>query len=61
LIALVFMAQRPVLDFAAATRRTRRIPIPARTAYLMGVRLERHLTAALETLGYRDETSRFTP
>jgi len=53
LIALVFLAQRPSLDFAAAMRRTRRIPPPAQTSYLMGVRLERYVALGLEKLGYR--------
>jgi hypothetical protein len=53
LIALVFLAQRASLDFAAAMRRTRRIPPPAQTGYLMGVRLERAIALGLERLGYR--------
>ncbi|HEX4192963.1 MAG TPA: hypothetical protein VHY80_07685 [Stellaceae bacterium] len=53
LIAVVFVAQRPSLDFAAAMRRTRRIPPPAQTGYLMGVRLERSIALGLEKLGYR--------
>lgn len=53
LIALVWLAQRPSLDFAAAMRRTRRIPPPAQTGYLMGVRLERYIAIGLEKLGYR--------
>jgi hypothetical protein len=53
LIALVWLAQRPSLDFAAAMRRTRRIPPLAQTAYLMGIRLERHIARGLEKLGYR--------
>jgi hypothetical protein len=53
LIALVWLAQRPSLDFAAAMRRTRRIPPPAQTGYLMGVRLERYIALGLEKLGYR--------
>lgn len=53
LIALVFLAQRPSLDFAGAMRRTRRIPPPAQTGYLMGVRLERSIALGLERLGYR--------
>jgi hypothetical protein len=55
LIALVWMAQRPSLSFEAALRRTQRIPVRAQTGYLMGVRLERHIAAALEKLGYRDD------
>jgi hypothetical protein len=54
LIALVFLAQLPSLDFAAAMRRTRRIPPPAQTGYLMGIRLERAIALGLEKLGYRD-------
>jgi hypothetical protein len=54
LIAVVFLAQRPSLDFAAAMRRTRRIPPPAQTGYLMGVRLERSIALGLEKLGYRE-------
>src|SRR5580692_1368191 len=53
LIALVFLAQRPSLSFEAALRRTRRIPPPAQTGYLMGVRLERAIALSLEKLGYR--------
>ena len=53
LIALIWLAQRPSLDFAAAMRRTRRIPPPAQTGYLMGVRLERYIALGLEKLGYR--------
>ena len=53
LIALVWLAQRPSLDFAAAMRRTRRIPPPAQTAYLMGIRLECHVARGLDKLGYR--------
>lgn len=53
LIALVFLAQRPSLTFEAALRRTRRIPPPAQTGYLMGVRLERSIALGLEKLGYR--------
>jgi hypothetical protein len=53
LIALVWLAQRPGLDFAAAPRRTRRIPPPAQTGYLMGIRLERYIAPGLEKLGYR--------
>ena len=53
LIALVWLAQRPSLDFAAAMRRTRRIPPPAQTGYLMGVRLERYIAPGLEKLGHR--------
>lgn len=53
LIALVWLAQRPSLDFAGAMRRTRRIPPPAQTGYLMGVRLERYVARGLEKLGYR--------
>lgn len=53
LIALVFLAQRPTLSFEAAMRRTLRIPPPAQTGYLMGVRLERFIALGLERLGYR--------
>jgi Protein of unknown function (DUF3775) len=53
LIALIWLAQRPSLDFSAAMRRTRRIPPPAQTGYLMGVRLERYIALGLEKLGYR--------
>ncbi|HEY1503243.1 MAG TPA: hypothetical protein VGF92_03030 [Stellaceae bacterium] len=53
LLALVWLAQRPSLDFAAAMRRTRRIPPPAQTGYLMGVRLERYIARGLEKLGCR--------
>jgi hypothetical protein len=53
LIALVFLAQRSSLDFAGAMRRTRRIPPPAQTGYLMGVRLERYIALGLEKLDYR--------
>jgi hypothetical protein len=50
---MVFLAQRPSLTFEAALRRTRRIPPPAQTGYLMGVRLERYVARGLEKLGYR--------
>lgn len=50
LIALVWLAQRPSLGFAAALRRTRRIPPPAQTGYLMGMRLERDIALGLEKL-----------
>ncbi len=53
LVALVFLGQRATLDFAGAMRRTRRIPPPAQTGYLMGVRLERSIPAGIEKLGYR--------
>jgi DNA-directed RNA polymerase specialized sigma24 family protein len=53
LIALVWLAQRPSLDLAAAMRRTRRIPLPAQTAYLMGIRLEHYIAPGLERLGCR--------
>jgi hypothetical protein len=53
LIALVFLAQRPALSFDAAMRRTRRIPPPAQTGYLMGIRLERYIARGLECLGHR--------
>ena len=53
LIALVWLAQRPSLDFAGALRRTRRIPPPAQTGYLMGIRIERYVARGLERLGCR--------
>ena len=53
LVALVFLGQHAMLDFAGAMRRTRRIPPPAQTGYLMGVRLERSIPAGIEKLGYR--------
>lgn len=53
LIALVFIAQRPSLSFEAAMRRTRRIPPPAQSGYLIGIRLERYVALGLEKLGYR--------
>jgi DNA-directed RNA polymerase specialized sigma24 family protein len=53
LIALVWLAQRPSIDFAAAIRRTRRIPPPAQTGYLMGIRIERYIARGLERIGYR--------
>ena len=53
LIALVWLAQRPSLDFPATMRRTRRIPPPAQIGYLMGIRLERYVARGLERLGYR--------
>ncbi|HLI21738.1 MAG TPA: hypothetical protein VKV32_11500 [Stellaceae bacterium] len=53
LLAVVFLAQRPSLTFEMALRRTRRIPPPAQTGYLMGVRLERFIARGLEKLGYR--------
>lgn len=53
LIALVWIARSPSLDFDAALRRTRRIPVEAQTGYLMGLRLERYLAPGLEKLGYR--------
>jgi hypothetical protein len=53
LIALVWIAQRPLLSFAGALRRTRRIPERARIGYLMSRRLERHIAAGLQKLGYR--------
>jgi hypothetical protein len=54
LIALVWLAQRPSLGFAAALRRSRRIPLAAQTAYLMGLRLERDIALGLEKLGHRE-------
>ena len=53
LIALVWLAQRPSLDFVAAMRRTGRVPQPAQTGYLMGIRLERYIARGIEKLGYR--------
>jgi hypothetical protein len=53
LIAVIFLAQRPSLSFDAALRRTRRIPPPAQTGYLVGVRLERYIAPGLARLGYR--------
>jgi Protein of unknown function (DUF3775) len=53
LLALVWLGQRPSLDFAGALRRTRRIPPLAQTGYLMGMRLERYIAPGLEKLGYR--------
>ena len=50
LIALVWMGQRVSLSFAAALRRTRRIPPAAQTGYLMGMRLERYIAPGLERL-----------
>jgi uncharacterized protein DUF3775 len=54
LIALVWMGQRASLSFEAALRRTRRIPAPAQTGYLMGIRLERYIALGLERLGIRE-------
>src|SRR5436190_22093432 len=51
LIALIWLAQRPSLTFEAALRRTRRIPPPAQTGYLMGIRLERYIAEGLRKLG----------
>lgn len=53
LIALIWLAQRPLLSFEAALRRTRRIPPRAQTGYLMGIRLERYIAEGLRKLGYR--------
>lgn len=53
LIALVWIAQHPSLSFAAALRRTRRIPASAQVGYLMSRRLEHHIAAGLQKLGYR--------
>jgi Protein of unknown function (DUF3775) len=53
LIALVWVGQHSSLSFAAALRRTRRIPASAQVGYLMSRRLERHIAAGLEKLGYR--------
>ena len=51
LIALTWLAQRPLLSFEAALRRTRRIPPAAQPGYLMGIRLERHIAEGLRRLG----------
>jgi hypothetical protein len=53
LIALVWVAQRPSLSFAAALRRSQRIPAGAQIGYLMSHRLERHILEGFEKLGYR--------
>jgi hypothetical protein len=53
LIALIWLAQRPLLSFVAALRRTRRIPPAAQTGYLMGIRLERYIAEGLRKLGRR--------
>jgi hypothetical protein len=50
LIALVWFGNSVSLDFAAALRRTRRIPPEAQVGYLMSRRLERHIPAGLEKL-----------
>jgi hypothetical protein len=51
LIALTWLAQRPLLSFEAALRRTRRIPPAAQPGYLMGIRLERYIAEGLRRLG----------
>lgn len=51
LIALVWLVQRPLSSFAAALRRTRRIPPAAQPGYLMGIRLERYIAEGLRKLG----------
>ena len=51
LIALIWLAQRPLLSFVAALRRVRRIPPAAQTGYLMGIRLERYIAEGLRKLG----------
>ena len=51
LIALVWLVQRPSLDFEAALRRTRRIPPAAQPGYLIGIRLERYIAEGLLKLG----------
>ena len=51
LIALIWLAQRPLLSFEAALRRTRRIPPAAQPGYLMGIRLERYIADGLRKLG----------
>jgi hypothetical protein len=53
LIALIWLAQRPLLSFEAALRRTRRIPLAAQPGYLMGIRLERYIPDGLRKLGCR--------
>jgi hypothetical protein len=53
LIALIWLAQRPLLSFETALRRTRRIPPTAQTGYLMGIRLERYIAEGLRRLGRR--------
>ena len=53
LIALIWLAQRPLSSFEAALRRTRRIPPAAQHGYLMGIRLERYLADGLRKLGCR--------
>lgn len=53
LIVLVWLAQRPLLSFEAALRRTRRIPPPAQIGYLMGIRLERYIAEGLRKLNCR--------
>jgi hypothetical protein len=53
LIALVWLAQRPLLSFEAALRRTRSIPPAAHPGYLMGIRLERYIAEGLRKLGCR--------
>jgi hypothetical protein len=51
LIALIWLAQRPLWSFEAALRRTRRIPPAAQPGYLMGIRLERYIAQGLRKLG----------
>jgi hypothetical protein len=51
LIALIWLAQRPLLSFEAALRRTRRIPPAAQPGYLLGIRLERYIADGLRRLG----------
>ena len=51
LIALIWLVQRPLSSFAAALRRTRRIPASAQPGYLMGIRLERYIADGLRKLG----------
>src|SRR3954463_9467244 len=53
LIALIWLAQRPLLRFEAALRRTRRIPPAAQPGYLIGIRLERYIADGLRKLGCR--------
>jgi hypothetical protein len=51
LIALIWLAQRQLLSFEVALRRTRRIPPAAQLGYLMGIRLERYIADGLRKVG----------
>jgi hypothetical protein len=53
LIALIWFAKSPSLTFEAAHQRAWRIPAEAQISYLSGQRIERHVAAGLEKLGYR--------